>query len=159
MANITIRNAKILYRNFAGKGGDYNPEGNRNFCVILTKEQYDELKSINMNVKFKEPKDPADDILYYLPVKVQYGDYPPDIWMVTKKKKTLLDESNIMLLDVAEIDYVDLEVTQYRWKMNKNTGIKAYAKKMFVNIVEDPLEEKYADVPESALACMGDDCD
>ena len=33
--HITIENARIGFRNFSGQGGQYNPVGNRNFCVFF----------------------------------------------------------------------------------------------------------------------------
>ena len=32
---ITIKNAKIIYRNFKGEGSAFNPKGKRNFSVVL----------------------------------------------------------------------------------------------------------------------------
>ena len=32
---IEINNAKIIFKNFSGKPGVYNKEGDRNFCLLL----------------------------------------------------------------------------------------------------------------------------
>ena len=33
--NIVIENARIGFRNFSGKEGQFNPAGRRNFCVFI----------------------------------------------------------------------------------------------------------------------------
>ena len=38
MENIIVENAKIAFKNFSGKEGQFNPEGKRNFCLILDPE-------------------------------------------------------------------------------------------------------------------------
>ena len=35
MDNINISNARIGFRNFSGKEGQFNPAGNRNFAIFL----------------------------------------------------------------------------------------------------------------------------
>ena len=49
---------------------------------------------------------------------------------------------------------MDLTLNPYAWEVNGKTGVKAYLKSIFVTIVEDDLDRKYADVPDSAKSAV-----
>jgi hypothetical protein len=158
--NIVIEDARIGFRNFSGKEGQYNPAGRRNFCVFIEKELGETLESDGWNVRWLEPKDEHEDKQAYLQVAVSYDNIPPKIVLVTHKGKTILDEASINILDWAEIECVDLIIRPYNWTTNagtKNakTGVKAYIKSMYVTIAEDEFESKYYDVPDSAAESVG----
>jgi hypothetical protein len=149
--NITIENAKIGFRNFAGVEGKFNPAGKRNFCVFLENELGQILETDGWNVRWLEPKEEHEERKPYLQVAVSYDNIPPKIVLVTSKGKTVLDEESINILDWAEIKQVDLVIRPYNWEVNGKGGVKAYAKSMYVTIMEDGLESKYLDVPDSAV--------
>ena len=73
------------------------------------------------------------------------GPHPPKIVMLTKHGKTALDEETVGTLDWAEIQKCDLVFSAYQYEVGGKTGIAAYLKTMFVTVLEDDLEEKYAD--------------
>lgn len=148
--NINIENAEIRFRNFSGKEGKYNNAGNRNFCVLLDNEVAEVLQRDGWNVKYLQPKDPADEPQAYIQVTVSYNNVPPKIWMVTKKKKTLLDEESVNALDYAEIESADVVIRPYNWTVNKKSGVKAYLKTLYVKIAEDEFDNKYSNIPDSA---------
>lgn len=148
---LTIQNARLIYRNFRGKATDYTPEGKRTVCVVLDKETAEVLKAAEWNVRHKkDDKDPQDEGFYYLSLNVNYnGEYPPRITMLTRGTKTPLNEETVGILDVAEIEFADVTINPSRWNVGGKTGLKGYVKTMFVKIVDDELEMKYADVPDS----------
>ena len=60
--NINISDARIGFRNFSGKEGQYNPAGNRNFIVFL--ENIDDAKNLEAegwNVRWLKPRDREDE--------------------------------------------------------------------------------------------------
>jgi hypothetical protein len=155
--NIVIENARIGFRNFSGKAGQFNPEGRRNFCVFLDNDLGKVLVDDGWNVKYLQPKDEADEPTPYLQVAVSYDNVPPKIILVTSKKKTVLHEETISILDWAEISNVDIIIRPYNWEVRGTHGVKAYVKSMYVTIVEDEFESKYRDVPDSAINSIDND--
>lgn len=147
MKNIVIENAKIIFRNFSGKGdGMYNPPGKRSFCVLLDETSAAELSEDGWNVKTLKPREEGDQPRQYLQVAVSYENIPPKIILITSRGKTLLDATTVSSLDWAEIENVDMTIRPYHWEANGRTGVKAYVKSMWVTIVEDAFESKYADI-------------
>lgn len=145
--SITIENARIIFRNFEGKEGQYNREGDRNFCVLLDPVAAEELAGDGWNVKALRAREEGDPDQPYLQVSVGYGaGRPPKVVLITSKSRTDLDEGSIALLDWADIKVVDLIFRPYNWEVGGRGGVKAYLKTMFVTINEDELELKYQDV-------------
>jgi hypothetical protein len=158
--NIAIEDAQIGFRNFSGKAGQYNAEGNRNFCVFLEADLGHKLEEDGWNVRWLQPKDESEDMKPYLQVAVSYANKPPKMLLISSKGQNLLNEDTVNILDWAEIKSVDLIITPYNWTIQKGTkneksGVKAYIKSMYVTIAEDEFEQKYYNAPDSATDSIG----
>ena len=147
---VLIEGARILFRNFAGKEGQYNREGDRGFSVLLDDDVAKMMEADGWNVKYLKPRtdEEEENPQAYIQVTVGYRGRPPRIVMITSRGRTDLDESMVELLDWADIENADLILNPYSWDVNGKTGIKAYVKSLFVTIREDALERKYADVDQ-----------
>lgn len=144
--NVILEDVKIIFRNFAGKEGMYNREGDRNFAVLLDAPLANAMLKDGWNVKMLKPREEGDPEQAYLQVSVNFRGRPPRVVMITSRGRTPLDEGEVEILDWADIQTADLIIRPYEWAVNGKTGIKAYLQSIFVTIDEDPLELKYADL-------------
>lgn len=140
-----FENCRIIFRNFSGEQSQYNRAGDRNFCVVIDDmEVAKRLSEDGWNVKYRPPRDEGGEETAYLQVSVSYLNQPPKIVLITSRGRTPLKEDTVGMLDYADIENVDLIVNPYNWEVNGKSGVKAYAKTMYVTIREDPIEAKYA---------------
>lgn len=143
--DLKVENARLIFRNFAGRESKFNPAGRRNFNLRLSLDEANALKEQGWNVKIREPREEGEEPLCTLAVTVNYDSgMKPHVYMITSKKKTLLDENTINVLDTAEIESADIILRPYCWEVHGQTGIKAYLKTMYVKLVEDEFASKYA---------------
>ena len=143
---VLMEGVQIAFRNFAGKEGKYNREGDRNFAVFINDDVANAMLEDGWNVKVLKPREDAEageTPQAYLQVGVSYKGRPPKIVLITSHGRTNLGEEEVELLDWADIKNVDLIVRPYAWDVNGKTGVKAYLKTLFVTIDEDALELKY----------------
>src|SRR6476661_3199141 len=100
---VVLEGRRILFRNFEGKEGRFNAEGNRNFNVVLEPEEAEAMEKDGWNVKYLQPREEGDEPLPRLEVTIKYGKgRPPRVILITAKGKTALDEDMIKLLDWAD---------------------------------------------------------
>lgn len=145
--SLLLEGVTIVFRNFAGKEGQYNREGDRNFSVLLDPELAEKMLEDGWNVKYLRATDdrPAQA---HLPVAVSYKVRPPTVVLLTERNRTTLDEEDISIVDMIDIDWVDIIINPSTWAVNGKSGIKAYLQSIYVKIHEDYLRKKYEDLEE-----------
>lgn len=147
---VKMEGVRIVFRNFSGKEGQYNREGDRNFAVLLDDKVAEAMAADGWNVKWLKPResDEEEESQAYLSVSLSFAKgRPPRVVQITSRGRTDLREDELEPLDWADISNVDMIVRPYEWSVNGKTGIKAYLQSIYITIEEDELELKYADLP------------
>lgn len=153
--NVLLDDVQIRFRNFAGKPGQFNAAGQRNFCALLPHDTAGEMAALGWTIKELKPREEGDLPQPYIKIKVNFaGPRPPKIYMINSRGRTQLTEDMVDILDWADFAKVDLIISPYNYDFNGNKGVTAYLQTIFVTIREDELEQRYADVPDSAQSAL-----
>jgi hypothetical protein len=139
--NVTILQATIFSKNFAGRPGQYNKEGARNFCLNLDEATAMEMTNAGWPVRCK-PTDEGGQRCF-IPVNLRFDVFPPNISVISQGIETPYSESTIQLVDRLDVEYVDVMLRPYAWEYGLKTGIKAYVKTMAVYARPDPILGKF----------------
>ena len=142
---LQIDDARIIFKNFEGRGDKFNREGDRNFSLLIEDPNTaDALKREGWNVKIKDGRDEDDGPFMRLPVKVKFTDYGPNVYLVSGGRRVELDEESIGCLDNIDIESVDMDLRPYDWDVNGRTGRTAYLQSMQVVQRIDRFAARYA---------------
>lgn len=147
---VKFPNARLMFRNFRGAKMNYNKEGDRNFCVVLTEEEASMYDEMGLNVRVYEPKSGDGDPITYLKVTVsyKYEDRAPEVVMIKSNGKTYLKESG-----VGELDFLRLENIKLILQASFYTGddgkphCTVYLKTMYAKVIEDEFAAEFAHLP------------
>lgn len=143
---LQIDNARIIYRNFEGRGGNYNREGDRNFGVVIpSQDMAAALIERGWNVKIKPPRDEEDEPFRYLPVKIKFNGRGPRIHVLTGSVMNDLNEDTAKEVDSMEIVSVDMDIRPFDWEVNGKTGRTAYLQSIRIVQDQDRFEAEYAE--------------
>ena len=139
-----IDDARIIFKNFEGRGDKFNREGDRNFSLLIEDPNTAEaMKREGWNVKIKEGRDPDEGPFMRLPVKVKFTDYGPTVYLNSAGNVVKLNEESIGCLDNIEIETVNMDIRPYDWEVNGKTGRTAYLQSMEVVQRVDRFAAKY----------------
>lgn len=142
-----IDNARIIFKNFEGRGDKFNREGDRNFSLLIEDpDTADAMVEKGWNVKIKEGRDEDEGPFMRLPVKVKFTEYGPKVYLNSAGNITELDEESIVCLDNIDIESVDMDIRPYDWDVNGKTGRTAYLQSM--NVVQriDRFAARYSNM-------------
>lgn len=152
MDNLVIRDAKLFFRNFEGREQQFNAKGDRNFGVFIDPDIAKQLLADGWNIKTTKEDEDGNPGKPFLKVKVRYGEYPPNVILVTSNNKTKLDEEDVKLIDRMDIDRADLIITPYSYNFNGRSGVSAYLKTGYFVQALDEFADLYGDIPETTSA-------
>ena len=146
---LQIDDARIIFKNFEGRGDKFNREGDRNFSLLIEDENTaNALIKEGWNVKIKPGREEGDDPFMRLPVKVKFTDYGPNVYLVTGNRRNELDEESIGCLDNIEIESVDMDIRPYDDVLpNGNSFRTAYlsAMRVYQRVDRFANDEEYLD--------------
>ena len=146
---LQIDDARIIFKNFEGRGDKFNREGDRNFSLLIEDPNTAEaLQREGWNVKIKDGRDEDDGPFMRLPVKVKFTDYGPNVYLISGGKRVELDEESIGCLDNIDIESVDMDLRPYDWDVNGRTGRTAYLQSMEVVQRIDRFAARYANMTD-----------
>lgn len=150
MNKLVIDNARLIFKNFSGKGDNYNREGDRNFAVIIDDPNAaEDLADAGWNVRPLISKDPDEEPTHYIKVKVSFKVRAPKVRLLSNHKQVFLNENTISSLDFAKIEECGVVISPYMWEVNGKHGISAYLDSMYAKIEDDPFADKYADYADA----------
>lgn len=150
---VQIDGARLIYRNFTGRGTDYNREGDRNFCLVIDDQEVaDRLIEEGFNVKIRQPREEGEAPFMYMKVNVKYHKKGSDLErlnpvavLISGRNRNNLDEESISLLDNIEIANVDLDLSGSNWTVQGRSGRSAYLSKIYVTQELDRFAARYAE--------------
>lgn len=145
---VTIEDARIVYKNFAGAKSQFNAAGKREFSVILDEVTAEGMLADGYNVKRMKAREEGDPETPFITIEVSYKVRPPRVFMKSSTARTPLTEATVEMLDWADIASVDVVITPYDWELNGKTGRKAYLKTLWAMIEEDDLDRKHGGVED-----------
>ena len=144
---LQIDDARIIFKNFEGRGDKFNREGDRNFSLLIEDPNTaDALIEQGWNVKIKPARDEEESDFMRLPVKIKFTDYGPNVYLVSGGRRVELDEESIGCLDNIDIESVDMDLRPYDWDVNGRTGRTAYLQSMEVVQRIDRFAARYSNV-------------
>lgn len=149
---LQINDARIIFRNFEGRGDMYNREGERNFALVIPNQEIAEALQndtnqygVGWNVKIKAPREEGETPFMHLPIKVNFNDRGPVIYVDSNGKRTRLTPETVGMLDHIDISSVDLDISPYDGESMYGPFRKAYLRAMWVYQEVDRFAARFAE--------------
>ena len=152
---VELNDVRIVFKNFEGRGDQYNADGKRNFHVVIPNEALaEELRNdkneygVGWNVKTKPARDDDDeDDFITLKVNVAYNKTTgrgPSIFLKTNGVMNKLTKETVGLLDHIGISHIDMDIRPYDDVAAGKPFRAAYLQSMCVTQAPlDRFEEEY----------------
>lgn len=151
---LIMRDVRLIFKNFAGEESKFNKKGDRNFGVLLSDSLAEKLAADGWRIRHLKPRedDPEQYMQPWLKVNIKYANskIPPTANLVTSRGKKRLTEETIDQLDWTRMKKCDVKIRPYNYPAmpGRPAGVSAYLSNIYVTVLEDELDEDYADVPD-----------
>ena len=153
---LQIDKARICFRNFAGRGDQFNAPGKRNFCLVIDDEEIAQALArdlneygVGWNVKIRPPREEGDIPFMYLKVNVAFGERSaPAVYLKSGRATNQLSESEIGMLDDIRIASVDLDIRPFDGETRGGPFRSAYLQSIWVtqDLSGDRFASRYAEM-------------
>lgn len=151
LKELEIEGATLLggaFKNFGGKPGRYNREGDRNIAISLDEETALRLEDEGWPVRKKEAREEGDEPLYFLAVKIKFKSQgarmDPEIWKgVSADNMVLQSEEDLFKLDNDEIENFDIVIRPWCRDDNGEWKVTLYLSQAWATIKTSRLARKY----------------
>lgn len=143
---LQIDDARLIFRNFAGRATEYNSEGDRNFAVIIPNEDIaSQLEDAGWNVKTYPPRDEGETPLMTLKVKISDRFWTPKFYLNSNGRvREIPFGEELKIFDNVDIISVSLDVSPSHWQRNGREGQSAYLRTIEVIQEVDRFAARYA---------------
>lgn len=146
--NLLFEDFQIIFKNFSGREGTYNTEGERSFSVLIDDPTIAQMLSDEgWNIRILKPRDDQEEPNHSLQIKVTqrkrdgrgFTKLPP-IHLHSDGNEVVLNENTVGELDYANIKSTYFSVRGYQYEPGK---ISAWLNLMHVELEEDPFASRY----------------
>lgn len=139
---LVIQDGEIRFKNFTGRAGQYNREGDRSFAAVISEEFVPMCLDAGWNVKSYVSKKTGDTI-HYIHVKVSYNNSAPTIVQHAGADVINYDESMCWMLDNNILLNIGIVISPYHWNINGKTGTSAYLNALHFELPRDYFADAY----------------
>ena len=150
---LIVKDAAILFSNFAGNPDTYHPNGgNRVFNLVLSDQFADILKNEGWNVKGRENQD--GDITYMTEIRVNMeSNWPPMVVLYSefrgRKTSTVLDVDSIGRLDSGRYSNIKMAINPHEHNVGQYK-VKGYLREL--RLIAEPENGYFSDMDDEYLA-------
>ena len=120
---------------------NFNDAGKRNFCILLTEEQADDLRAQGVAVKVLPPRTEEDEPLRIVRIQVKLDSmYPPKFMIYTgdygSRNRSTLDPN-----DCGKLDHLDILDAKVEFNVSSKGG--RYLRSLKVLVSEDSATDDW----------------
>lgn len=132
--NIVVKNACIMFTNFAGEKDRFN-NGMPQFNLVLSKEAADDLRSDGWNIRMMPPREEGDEPTYMTNINVSFGNgrRDPVVKLYSsldgKRSCRQLSRDTLGILDDIRLERINLRIGSFNYDGDRYT-MKGYLHEM-----------------------------
>lgn len=134
---VKVENARIVFRNFAGKERKNNKEGERTFCVVLDDATAEQLIKYKWDVQYIPGINDEDKPTPYVQVTIDPNAFFPSIVLLDAMCRKIVDEESVTRLNKEKILRADVTMVGYPWVVGSHRSVRVYLEELIATIEEN----------------------